>query len=66
MGGDDGGLEASTTRIDIGLVKEEFDSLVGTSKFGGADVRDSFDDAFDTATADEAMPVEDKVEDFMV
>ena len=57
MGGEDAaGLEASHPRIKIGSGEHhDSDGLQGTSKFGGdADVRDSFDEAFDKV--DDAAP----------
>jgi len=58
MGGEDSGVEASTTGINLGLRDDDADALLGTSKFGGAvgDERDSFDDEFDTSPADQSMP----------
>ena len=65
MGGEDSGVEASTTGINLGMRDGDGDgdALLGTSKFGGAvgEERDSFDDEFDTSPADQSMPGEVEV-----
>ena len=63
MRGEDSGVEASTTGINLGMRDDDGDALLGTSKFGGAvgEERDSFDDEFDTSPADQSMPGEVEV-----